>query len=734
MTHTWQFFRAGGVEQVDIRNGDDLAHLAELDQKLWVALACPTRGIEFDTATLDLIDTDHDGRIRPPELIAAAHWACKHVKNPATLIGHDATIELDDIVDGTDAPLQMREEAAQVLALLGKGETTQISLEDIQHRDKIIAAMRFNGDGVITPATAEDETLGGFVDAIMKVIGSVPDVSGNAGLDHALATAYFEQLDAQLAWHDKGKADEASIFPLGDQSVFALKALQAVSDKIDDYFTRCRLAQFDAQAQAALSPAPDDYKNLAQDTLNTATEKLLKLPIAAIQTRQVLPLDQGLNPAWQLAVDALRQQVITPMLGEQTALSLSQWETVKARLAPTAAWLAGQPDNALRGTDPQTLQALNNTELRARLFALIEQDKAKEQSNARLANLEKLLRFKRDLLTLTRNFVSFQDFYARKEAIFQAGTLYLDSRSCDLTVHVENTAQHATLAGMAKVCLAYCTCTRDGQTKQIVAAFTAGDTDFLFIGRHGVFYDRKGQDWDATITKLIDNPTSIREAFFSPYKKFLRLIEEQVAKRAAASEEAANAKLGTAATNLSNADKTPAPESANKVDVGTVAALGVALGSISAVIVGIFAKFIDLGIWIPVGIIGIILAISGPSMLIAWLKLRQRSLGPILDASGWAINGRMKINVRLGTSLSRIAAVPRNAHRRLSDPYADSHRGAWLLVILALLAIIAFASWRQGWLNPMLPDNWRYATEPLPAVAAPADPNAEPEADPPTEP
>lgn len=734
MTHTWQFFRAGGVEQVDIRNGEDLAHLAELDQKLWVALACPTRGIEFDTTTLDLIDTDKDGRIRPPELIAAAHWVCKHLKNPAAQIGNQASIALDDIIDGDEAPLQMRDEATAVLALLGKADSTSISLEDIQQRDKIIAAMRFNGDGVITPDTAQDEEVAAFITTIMKAVGSVPDASGKEGLSHDLATAYFEQLDAQLAWHAKGETDAASIFPLGEQSVFALKALQAVADKIDDYFTRCRLAQFDALAQTALSPAAEDYKTLAPDTLSTATEKLLKLPIAAIQTRQALPLNEGLNPAWQLAVDTLRSNVITPLLGEQSELSLDQWESVKARLSPTAGWLAGQPDNALRGTDLPTLQTLNSTDLRAHIFALIEQDKAKEQSNARLGNLEKLLRFKRDLLTLTRNFVSFQDFYARKEAIFQAGTLYLDSRSCDLTVHVEDTAQHATLAGMAKVCLAYCTITREGESKQIVAAFTAGDTDFLFIGRHGVFYDRQGRDWDATITKLIDNPTSIREAFFSPYKKFLRLIEEQVAKRAAASEEATNNKLGTAASDLSNADKAAPAESGSKIDVGTVAALGVALGSISAVIVGLLTKFIDLGIWIPVGLLGIILAISGPSMLIAWLKLRQRSLGPILDASGWAINGRMKINVQLGTSLSRMAKVPNNAHRRLNDPYADQHRGAWTLVILALLAIIAIASWRQGWLNTVLPANWQVNTEQAMLVDPEVDAAETPEAATPAEP
>ncbi len=80
--HTWKFFRAGGFNQVVIGSGADLLNLDQLDQKLWVALACPTTGVEFDKTTLALIDTDKDGRVRAPELIAAAKWAGGLLKNP----------------------------------------------------------------------------------------------------------------------------------------------------------------------------------------------------------------------------------------------------------------------------------------------------------------------------------------------------------------------------------------------------------------------------------------------------------------------------------------------------------------------------------------------------------------------------------------------------------------------------------------------------------------------------
>jgi len=62
--HAWKFFRAGGVDQVVLATAADLTHLGKLDQKLWVALACPVEGLEFDTRTLTLLDAE-DRVIRP---------------------------------------------------------------------------------------------------------------------------------------------------------------------------------------------------------------------------------------------------------------------------------------------------------------------------------------------------------------------------------------------------------------------------------------------------------------------------------------------------------------------------------------------------------------------------------------------------------------------------------------------------------------------------------------------
>src|SRR5689334_17296073 len=95
--HRWTFFRAGGFDQVMLQSGADLNALDQLDQKLWLALACPAQGLEFDTKTLALIDTDKDGRIRAPEMIAAAKWAVSCLRNPDDLLRGSDTLQLNEI-------------------------------------------------------------------------------------------------------------------------------------------------------------------------------------------------------------------------------------------------------------------------------------------------------------------------------------------------------------------------------------------------------------------------------------------------------------------------------------------------------------------------------------------------------------------------------------------------------------------------------------------------------------
>ena len=189
----------------------------------------------------------------------------------------------------------------------------------------------------------------------------------------------------------------------------------------------------------------------------------------------------------------------------------------------------------------------------------------------------------------------------------------------------------------------------------------------------------------------MDNPISLRQAFWSPYKKFVRLIEEQIAKRAAAADAASLAKLETAASSVAQADQAKAaPATQKKVDVGTVAALGVAFGAIGAFLTALWANLmgiIRLGPLAIVGaFVGLLLLISGPALVLAFIKLRKRNLAPILDANGWAVNMKAKINVPFGKSLTKIAKLPPGALRDLQDPFAEK-KSPWPKLISFALAL-----------------------------------------------
>jgi len=66
-TSPLEFLPGGGVDQPRLDTGADLLDLENLDQKLWVALSCPVKGLDLDEKTLALIDTDRDGRVRANE-------------------------------------------------------------------------------------------------------------------------------------------------------------------------------------------------------------------------------------------------------------------------------------------------------------------------------------------------------------------------------------------------------------------------------------------------------------------------------------------------------------------------------------------------------------------------------------------------------------------------------------------------------------------------------------------
>lgn len=546
MKHIWTYANIGGNTRVIVKNGKDIQHLPELDEKLWTVLACPTSGLEIPEESLRCMDSNGDQKIHISDVVSTAQWLCQMLRNPDVLFAGEASLPLAAIAD---------EELLAIAAPLAV-------------------------DGVVSLAAVKAVIAGVTIDAL----------------------------------------------PLPS-------------------------SPYAAEVIAAYNACKNDYAQYFQ------TAKLQSLGLAT------LPAD-----------------VVTPGLTEEQFIEMGKqiadYETGKA---------AAESANA------------------AALAA----------AQARYKLLEKLLLLCRDYVTLLRNFVSFQDFYAKRAkallgrgadnespwAIFQAGTLVIDQRACNLCLKVSDMAKHNAQASDSGMFLIYCNCKHhaSGQTMQIVAAMTVGDIRNLKVGKNALFYDRQGQDWEAEVVKIIDNPISIGQAFWSPYRKLGEWVSGLISKSAAEKEKKSFADLTTKLQTPPAAGQAaqPAPFDIAKF-AGIFAAIGMAIGAIGTfltLLLNEVGEFANNGWWaIPTLIICILLAISGPSMILAWMKLRKRNLAPLLNANGWAINADAIVNVLFGNTLTEQAQYP---IVKLKDPHAKIKKltagGKWAIAIVAILLGVAVA-------------------------------------------
>ena len=587
-THTWKFFRSGGLDQVLLRSGADIEHLGELDQKLWTALSCPTKGLRFDSKTLDLLDTDKDGRIRVPELLSAITWTATRLTSLDTLLDGSDTLRLSTINAASPEGKTLLVNAKRILANLDKGSADAISLANVADTAKIFANTRFNGDGIVPADAAEDAATQQVIADIIASFGAETDRSGKPGVNQAKVDAFFAAATAHLDW---ARQADAAVLPLGDKTAAAVAAMTTVRVKLDDYFTRCRLASFDPRATAPLSRTDADFTALANQDLTDGLPAIAAFPLSKIAAGRDLPLLDGINPYWSDAVTAFRMAAVAPLLGaDRTTLSAAEWQALKAKLAPYEAWAAAKTGAEVAPLGAERLAVLLAGKAKADITALVAKDAALEAENAQIAEVEKLLRYNANLAILLNNFVNMARLYDPKAcAIFRVGTLFMDARASSLCFHVDDIGAHSGQAAASKCCLAYCQISRPGtkETRTICAAFTSGFAQTLWVGRNGIFYDLDGKDWDATIVKMVDNSISIKEAFWDPWRKIAAMVGGQVRKVLAAKQDAA---LANAAKKIETPIAPPA-EAPKKMEgaalASSAAALGIAVPLLGSLVLGL---------------------------------------------------------------------------------------------------------------------------------------------------
>ncbi len=221
------------------------------------------------------------------------------------------------------------------------------------------------------------------------------------------------------------------------------------------------------RAAVPLSRSVEDYQLLASQDLGATTAAVAAFPLAVVGAGKPLPLTGSVNPAWISAMQSLHDKVIVPLYGKKDSLTAGEWSALCAKFSALENWLADKPETTVEKLGITRLCSILNEQRQAAITDLITQDKALEAEVNAIASVDKLVLYFRDLHTLVNNFISFRNFYTGAgKAVFQAGTLYLDGRSCELCVRVDDVDKHAVLANLSRVCLIYCECTRNGGTEK----------------------------------------------------------------------------------------------------------------------------------------------------------------------------------------------------------------------------------------------------------------------------
>ena len=322
--YKWNFENIGGCSRVRIASGQDIAHLDELDIKMWTVLSCPVKGLEIEEKSLKYMDRDADGKIRVNDVISVSKWITGVLKNPDLLLEGKDSVSLDEINAENETGLKLKKAAEQILANLGK-EGNVISLADTADSAAIFAKTRYNGDGVITVTSTDDAAEKEVIAAAVAATGGTMDRSGEMGVTGAQLEQFYADLKAYSDWC---AAQVAA--PYTDKTDAVIAAYQALDAKMKDYFMRSRLAAFSPDSTSALDVQTSRIEAISAENLSVKGDEIAAYPIARITGKEELDLTAAINPAWAAQFKVVKEAAIA---ADQKTLSEADWAAIGGSFA-----------------------------------------------------------------------------------------------------------------------------------------------------------------------------------------------------------------------------------------------------------------------------------------------------------------------------------------------------------------------------------------------------------------
>ena len=699
--------KIGGVCQFVIEKSEDLFLLKDINDSLWITTSAPCECFSCDPAFLNYLDYDQNKRIRSEEVKDALTWLQQILADKAPINEKSDTIQLSAINTSIVKGDLLHSAAKRVLENLNSDNQNCISLVQVQNRKKILSRGTCNGDGIIPPESVSDD-MSEFIHDVMHVSGSRADASGKEGISREELDFFLNEAHKYVQWCESSAADEVNVF--GSETPDLFNCLSVIEEKMDGFFALCNLYKIDPRSRELILPADDILKTLDVQDNDQINQYLKAAPLQIPNNESVFYFDKLINPLWECSVLLFRNKVLPKVslkIVNENQLTEQQWQQTKTVFKEYRRWIGRKPVSSISDIDLNKLKRYVQSELPEIISSLIDDDLKVSSELEQVNNLEKLLLYTKWIIDFLNNYISLSAVYnPEKQSMVQAGKLVLDGRIFTMCIKIDHIEQHKRIAELSNLCIIYLMVTRKGKDQEnsmyIAAAVTYGSMNRLYTGKNGVFFTPDGLEWDAQIVDMIRNPVSLIEAFQMPFLKIGNMIENQFEKvkesRTRSMERSIESGFSQADASISAPVK---QDTQSKVWGGTMrdVMLGgslaiAALGSAFAFITNTLKNVSLLNVLSV--LTGLLLIVSLPSTIVAYLKMKKRNLATFFEASSWAVNAPLRISWKTGKLFTQKPAFSEYANMLKNDLLLNEINKSdsktkrlflWIIVIMSVLAI-----------------------------------------------
>ena len=652
----------GGSHQLVINSAQELAALDQLPEIYWMSTSAPTNILNCDKSIITLLDQDNSGRIFSDDLKYFANFLLKTYSDLAPLNDRSSQLSTQHLNQSLESNKKLISCAHEVLVNLGKQTDDPLSISDLRNDKAILSGGARNGDGILPPEDLENEDLSKAAKNIGELYGFVSDSSGRPGIDSSTLKKFTADVKVFLKWKDSNDKNEATLVS-SEKTQRAWEAYQDVKELIDNYFFLCEthsFSQFQNNKDVSFTPPAQTFRDS-----ESARQFLEDSPLAPLNSEATLILDEKINPTHAQKLYRFIENAAIPLLGENLLkLTKTQWHEIKTVFKSCSDWMSRKPNSPVYKLEDSFLRSFIENNIEKQLLDIIATDLQLGAKLALRSKLEELIILQQHFIDFCNNFVSFRDLYdPNKRAFFEAGTLIIDACTFNFTIPVLDVNKHSKIAASSGLYLIYLKINDNQTMRYICAPVCSLRNKLITTGKRGVLFDLDGRELDAEIIKIVDNPVSLIDAAFNPFRKLASLISSAVNKISSSTEKELEKQVSTTTTNVqknlstkATATKTaiPAPNNAARDLMFTVAAIGSSFTYALSKIIEFSYKEIIIGILTGIAIILV------PTLLISMYRLWTRNLSSIIEASGFAVNAPLRLTGKLSKTFSPREAIDTN--------------------------------------------------------------------------